>query len=321
MWWSPPVTDSAARPAQWLALFGLMAAFAAPWLQPTPARGAACCISASSVGVGRLKLWEDMALGVRASYAYGLGSWNQEAAWVAHGDDYTEDVLRSEFWAIVRLDRRASAQVLLPVVWTRRGLGAGVSMDGGVGDLKLGGRYEAIRIGERQGVPGVALAFGASLPTGRAPERAQTTLATDVTSRGAAALSVGVSVEHTWAPLYLRGDLGLSIPLPFRRQDLDVAQWLGLGVDGTVAVGVQISPAVVLSLLGHARWRSPIVLDGVPLDRSEQLSLSAGVTSSFRFDNHWSVQLSVDSGFFVDGVGQNVPGAVTGTLGLRYGHF
>ena len=43
-----------------------------------PARAGACCMSATAAGNGRLLNWEDFALGLSSSMAYGMGRWTSD---------------------------------------------------------------------------------------------------------------------------------------------------------------------------------------------------------------------------------------------------
>lgn len=282
------------------------------------AAAAPCCMSATAFGMGRLAIWEDFALGLRTSLSPALGAWDAEGHWSSY-DDYADLEWRSELWALVALDRRLSAFVRLPVVATLRSAGSLSGFGGGLGEVSLGARYEVLAIGEIAELPAIALTLAVLAPTGRATEDAETPLGVDVTGRGAWVLSAGLSLEVTRVPWFVRLDLGLSVPLPARRDDLGVSQRLGPSFDLGLAGGVEVSPRVVVSLASHLMLSSDNILDGTAVPHSDRLELGLGPAVSWHFAWSWTLQLGVDSGLFLSDLGQNLPGRVTTTLGLRYG--
>lgn len=288
---------------------------------PTPARAAPCCMSATAFGTGRLLIWEDFAFGLRTSVAGGLGQWDEDGAWHPY-DGYGELEWRSEVWGMGALSRRASVFARVPFVATHRTAGDLDGFGGGLADVSAGLRYELLTIGEYLELPAIALTLSVTAPTGRATWGAATPLGVDVTGRGAWALGAGVSVEHTEMPWFVRLDLGVTVPLPAARPDLGgVDQRFGPELATALAGGVELTDGVVTSLVARLTWASEIVLDGRAVDGSGRLDVGLGAALSWRFEAHWTLQLAVDTGIFADGLGDNQPGRVTGTAGVRYGVF
>jgi len=287
---------------------------------PAAARGAACCMSATAFGTGRLLIWEELAVGLRTTFSESLGAWGPDGRWRPY-DTFTEREVRTELWTLVGLSRRAAVFARAPWVVTHRAAASLADTGGGLGDLAFGLRYELLTLGEYAELPAVALTLSATAPTGRATHDAETPLGVDVTDRGSWALAAGLSLEHTALPYYARLDLGVTVPLPFERPDLQVTQRFGPELTAALAGGAELAENVVLSLIARATWALPLVLDGETVDDSDRLDLGLGLAGSWRVAPHWTLQLAVDSALYVDDLGKNQPGRLSTTLGLRYGHF
>lgn len=285
------------------------------------ASAAPCCMSATAFGIGRLLIWEDFALGLRTSIAPGLGAWDAEGQWRPWREGYAETEWRSEVWGLVGLDRRASIFLRVPAVMLARSAGDVDDIGGGLGDVSAGVRYEVTAIGEYLELPAIALTLALLAPTGRAPEAARTDLAVDVTGRGAWVASLGASIEHTELPWFVRLDLGASVPLPQTRDDLGKDQRLGVSIDVALSGGVELDDGLVVSVVPRFTWVDVTRLDEQPLHGSARRDLGVALAASWRVDPHWTVQGAIDQPIPLDGVGQNQPGRVLTTLGLRYGSF
>ncbi len=163
----------------------VLAALTACTLVPDAARAAACCMSATGLGMGRLRSWEDFAAGVRLGTARSVGQWDASSNLRWNPSGYVDGLSRLEPWAIVRLDERLQLQGWAPVFLNDRQSGGETQLAGGVGDLGAAIRFEAISLGEYEGLPGLAFTLSAIAPTGRRPEETSTPLFAGATGRGA----------------------------------------------------------------------------------------------------------------------------------------
>ncbi|MGM0578702.1 MAG: hypothetical protein ACQEXJ_23465 [Myxococcota bacterium] len=288
---------------------------------PRIARGAACCMSATATGVGRLLIWETFAVGATTSWGTGIGRWDRDRRWSSYGDGYTDDEWRSEVWTLVRLSRRTSLGARLPFLLTHREAGGTSDVGGGLADVQALVRYEVLSVGEYAELPAVALTAGVVAPTGRATEDSDSPLGADVTGRGAAALTLGLSVERTRMPWFVRGDVGLTVPLPAHRDDIDATQRYGVGLDGSVTGGFEVTEDVVTSLVLRAGWEAPVHIDGERVEDSARYDTGASLAASWRMAPHWTLQGSVGTGLPFRHLGVNREARVTTSLGLRYGYF
>lgn len=284
------------------------------------AHAAPCCMSATAFGMGRLLIWEDFAVGLRTSLSPTLGAWDTDGKWAPYRS-YDELEWRSELWGLVGIDRRWSVFARAPVVVLERSTAADSDFGGGIGDVSVGGRFEILMIGEYEELPALAMTLALTAPTGRAVHEAETELAVDVTGRGAWVVAAGLSAEYTRLPWFLRLDFGVSVPLPAEREDLGVDQRLGPSIDVALSGGLEVAHDVVVSLVPRVTWEAETELAGDGVAGSERVDFGIGLAGSWRFDPHWTMQAGIDTGLFVEGLGQNQIGRVMTTLGLRYGSF
>ena len=302
--------------ASWVTLLVLL-------VLPAKSFGAACCLSVSVVGNGRLSAWEAAAGGLTSSWAHGVGRWDSSQTFHYYVGSFVEEELRFEAWAMARLAQRWQLQARVPwVVGVREA--AGVSSVGtGPGDLSASVRFEALSLGEWEHVPGLAWTGGLVAPTGRRPELALDALGASATGRGAWAFSLGLTVEEVWAPWFVRLDAGVLGSLPFTRVDTGAAQTWGLQLQVAMSGGRALwADRVVLAATLRLEHEWPYWLDGAPQRGSEQTGVSVGASAALKVTPHWTVTASVASDAAGHlGLARNHEDRLAVLLGARLGFF
>jgi len=283
-------------------------------------QAAACCMSATSFGTGRLLNWEAFAVGIRSTLLKGLGYWDTQSRWQDYSG-YSELEWRSELWTIIGLSRRGSVQLRLPFSLNSRTSGSSTEWGMGISDLQLGGRYEILSIGEYRYLPAIAVQLNVTIPTGRGTHQAKNMLGTDVTGRGFWAIGAGLTLEKAFSPLFIQLVLATQVPLPSHREDLGTSQQFGVLVQGMLIGGIEFTEGLVLSVLLRGNREGALSINGQEQMNSSRVDLGAALAISWRFTPHWTVQTSIDSGLYTHGWGDNQPGRITWNLGLRYGYF
>ncbi|MBI1949356.1 MAG: hypothetical protein HYS27_26955 [Deltaproteobacteria bacterium] len=272
-------------------------------------------------GVGRLALWEQSAVGLRATGAGTLGAWDADGSWRPSPAGYQDDELRVDVTALLRLWQRGQIYALAPVVTNRRGHGDDLGTAGGLGDLELGVRYELLETGEHPWLPALGVTASALLPTAVRPEEAQAPWGVDATGRGAPGVGAAVSAEQLFGRLFARLDGGAVLYAPFVRSDLRQAQRFGPSVAAAASIGGLAVDALVLGATVGVVHDRPLTLGQDEVPASAATLASAGLFASYTLWGHWTLVASTSSGLFLDGLGQNRPGRVTASLGVRYGAF
>jgi len=261
------------------------------------AHAAACCLSSSVFGIGRLAIWETAAFGVLATGAHDAGRWDKAGVWHAFPAGYREDEARADLWGIVRVHERGQLSARLPwVTGVRAASGVGQVVAGGIGDILLAARWDVVLAGEWKGWPAVAVTVTGVVPTATRAEEATDALGAGTTGRGAWVGGVAVAVEKAVLPWFARVDAGLTVPAAFERRDLGVSQRYGLGYQLGLSAGRELVPdRVVLGAQLVRDSEAPYLLAGNEESGSGARGVNAGVSLSWRFAQEWTATAAASS--------------------------
>ena len=307
------------RPGRDLALGLALAALAAA---PRPTRAAACCVSATSFGVGRLLAWEDAAGGLQLTHARSLGQWDSGGSLRWNPPDYSDGLTTAQLWGILRVQEHVQLQGWAPVVVNDRQSGGRSQVAGGLGDVGAGARLEVLKIGEYQGLPSLAFTVSGLAPTGRRPEQTRPPLFAGTTGRGAWGGSLALELEYAFLPWFVRLDGGATGYLPFRRGDTGVSQRYGPSLQVALSTGRELVADVLVAAVAlTGEWEAASVSAGRTVPGSAARQYGVAGSLSWRFDPRWTVTASVVNNVWPGGAGQNRDARVGFTLGVRRGHF
>lgn len=294
------------------------------WLAAAPgvAHAAACCVSATSFGVGRLLIWEDFALGVQAGHARILGTWDRKARFDSNPAGYSEGVSHVQAWVIARLHRRAELQGWVPALLNDRSSDGTRQLAGGLGDVGAALRLQVLAIGAIQHLPSLALTATGVAPTGRRVEETSPPLFAGATGLGAWAAGLAFESEYAPSPWFVRLEGGVMVFRSFVRPDTGQSQHYGPLLRGCLSGGREVVPGrIVVAAALSAERQSRLELGGVTVPDSEALLIAAATSVAWRFDPHWTLLAVVANSVWPDGMGMNRDGRIDLTLGARYGHF
>ncbi len=160
--------------------------------------------------------------------------------------------------------------------------------------------------------PGIALAAGALLPTGRAPEASSKPLATDATGIGAFQGSVTLALEQTFGPWLVNVTGSAAWRAPRTVGDVHAQQ--GLQLVATAAGGYSFAsgPVVALTLAYTAELDATI--NGETLPGSGRAATRIGVAGGVPFNDLWRMQGSLATDLPIRYFGFNQPASVALTL-------
>lgn len=263
------------------------------------AYAAACCASSAVSGIGRLNSWERAGIGLLSNYAMSVGRWDQAGHSTAFSGGYSEAEWRTDLWGQLRVAESWQLYARLPwVVGLRSAEGLGDHRGFGWGDAMIGGRWEALGIGEKPGWPAIAVTAIVSAPTSRTAEEATDELGADATGRGGWTTGIGVQIEKTRAPWFARLDAGLSIPLPFDRALSGATVRYGPMFQGGLLAGRELlADRVVLALQFTGETETSMVSDGAVQPRTDASTYVTAVALSWRATPEWTwmVNASTDA--------------------------
>ena len=291
---------------------------------PRMASAAACCISATSFGVGRLLIWEDFATGMLVGHSWSLGQWDQNGNFRPNPPGFNDGVTLIQPWAIARISERIQVQAWAPFLFNDRSTNEASQFSGGLGDIGAAVRYEFLAIGEYEGLPSFAVTVGGLAPSGTTVEQTLPPLLAGTTGKGSWAVSAALEAEYAWLPWFLRGEFAATYYFPYQRADRDppVSQQWGPLLQAGASSGMEVVPDKLVLALGLlAEWQFPYVLGGETISESRAFSISAALSSSWRVSPHWTLNGILTSSIWPDGMGANRDGRLGFTIGVRYGHF
>jgi hypothetical protein len=289
---------------------------------PRAAGAAACCMSATSFGVGRLTIWEQWAVGLRAGHARSLGQWTSGGTLDPNPPGYSAGVTTVEPWAIVRLHERVQVQAWVPLVWEDREQDTTWQVAGGLGDLGAAARFELVAIGQYVGLPSLAVTAGFLAPTGKRVEQVEPPLFAGTTGRGAWATSLALESEYARMPWFVRLDAGATYSFPFVRADTGETQQYAPSLQAALSAGRELLPEVLVVALAIAAEREgDITIGGEPVSGSRAHSVTLAASVSWTLDPHWTLVGTLANTAWPADVGMNRDARTGFTLGVRHGHF
>ena len=289
---------------------------------PSPAWAAACCVSATSFGVGRLTIWEDAAFGVRVQHARILGQWDPSGILDANPPGYFEGLTTIEPWAIVRLSDRIALAGHTPFLINDRWSTTTSQLAGGVGDVGVGARFELISIGEYEGLPSLAINVGAVAPTGRRTEQTSPPLFAGTTGLGAWQGSVAIESELAPMPWFVRLEAGVTGFLPFRRSDTLQIEQYAPAVQIALSSGRElVADKIVAAAAISFDWQDRIALSGVATPNSWAYEFGLGLSLSVRTDRHWTFVFGANNTMWPAHFAANRDARIGLSIGARYGYF
>lgn len=269
------------------------------------ARAQACCAGTSALTPGRLALHEDALVGGGLRVASMLGSWDDSARYTRSPPGTSELDFEQDVFGAVRVLERGQVALLVPVVETRRVAGGRSELGGGIGDVNLSVRYDFFPAGRSRVIPGIAALAGVTAPTGRSPDEAKKTLATDATGVGAYQLNGGVALEQVFGH-WLFNLTGL-VQKRTSRSVRGVSTTLGTRFTGLVGVAYTFPSGAALAFFGSYAAEGSAVVDGVAVDGTAQHVVQASVGGMVPLSekNRLQGNLFIDPPF--NGFGRNQP--------------
>jgi len=283
---------------------------------PRTAAAQACCVGTGLVTPARLRTFEAGAAGVQMRARSVIGSFDQGGGYATSGSGNRDLGFEEDLFGALRLGTRFQVGLWAPFVQTSRQYAGLSGFGGGVGDVAVNARFDAIDAGTRGHWPGIAVLAALSLPTGQAPDQGgqDDPLSTSGTGTGS-----------------LEGSLGLAFEEIVGQGFVSVAGWAAKRSART-ANGVEQSFAPRLSALlsggytfGHdftvgafasaLRQGDNRDANG-PIANSSVALVTTGAAAALPFWQTWRLQATLFTDVPVAGWGRNQTAGFGGTIAI-----
>lgn len=251
-------------------------------------------------------------MGLQLEAASLYGSFDGKRSFLGASEGAKEFNFEQDIAGSLRVFKRGQLSAILPLVETYRSVPGLSEAGGGLGDLKLGARWDFTIAGSSVTIPGIALAVGATLPTGRAPEYASKPLSTDATGIGAVQGSLALALEQTFGP-WLVNVTGL-VAWRAPRTVGDVHAQQGLHFVTVAAGGYSFPSGPVLALTLAYAAELDATINGATLPGSGRAATRIGVAGGVPFNDRWRMQGSLSTDLPIHFLGLNQPASVGLTL-------
>jgi hypothetical protein len=263
----------------------------------------ACCAGSSALTPARLGIHEDAAVGLIIRGTGILGGYDAERNYFGQPAGTAEFDGEADLVGTLRLLSSGQVTLLIPYVATWRKASGLSEFGGGIGDINLSGRYDFTHAGEATVLPGIAVLFGITFPTGRAPENASKLLATDATGIGAFQLTGGIALEQSFGHFLvnLTGLVGWRTP----RSVNGIQETLGVQFQGLCGLGYAFDNDASLAVSFAYVAELDAVLNGQSVPNSGRALPTLGLSGSLPLSEAWRVQGGLNYNLPISGLGRN----------------
>lgn len=258
---------------------------------PSVARAQACCAGASALGTGRLAPHEDAVAGVAVRGLVYHGSISREGAYTGWHSGTAELGFEQDLIGTFRVLRHGQLTAVVPIVETYRSVPGLSDFGGGLGDVQLAARYDFVEPGMSPTWPGVALTWSLTLPTGVAPESAQSPLGTDATGTGTVLAAGQLVLERGFGDALVQVAGGAEWRSPREVSGLHTQRGPAFTVSG--AGGYSFDSGVVAAVTLAYRAELDARLEGVTVPGSGRELLRVGVSGGYSLPDEWRIQAAV----------------------------
>ncbi len=273
-------------------------------LCPSLARAQACCTGGATLMPARLERHEWMLIGSQLNGKHLIGTFAENSRYRKSPPETIQQDLELQLFVTTRLAERVQLGGLVPWLFSHRAApGVTTEYGGGLGDVELSARWDALFAGELTHVPGVALIGSGRMPTGTAPDAARRPLGSDATSTGAAQLAGAVVLEEYYGPWLLNFMGNITHHFPSETQGVTLQR--GTQFRALASVGHAWTHRLTTALLASVTWGADAQVDGSSVPGSATRITHMGLASAYSPNNDWRFFASLTLTPPLDGLGKN----------------
>lgn len=272
---------------------------------PRAAAAQACCGGPTAFAPARLAPHEDALVGLSLKASSAFGTFDAGRRFAASPAGTAEVDLEQDLVAAVRVLHQAQLSMVLPMVETWRRVPGISEASGDLGDLQLGARWDFTLAGERRILPGIAVLFGVTAPTGHPPEDATKPLATDATGTGAWQLSPALALEQAYGPWLV--NLTGSLTWRSARTVRDIRSQQGVAFTAAATGAYVFHNQAVISLSASYTAALDARIDGATVPDSGRAGTRLALSGGLPFAGGWRIQGMVFGDLPIRWLGYNQP--------------
>jgi hypothetical protein len=272
---------------------------------PRDAAAQACCVGTGLLTPARLRTYEEVAVGVQMRARSVMGAFGGGGDYATSASGVRELGFEQDLFGAVRLGRRFQVGLWAPFVETSRQAAGFSGFGGGLGDVAVNSRFDAIDAGTRGAWPGIAILGSLSFPTGQPLDEVGPgdPLSTSGTGTGSFEGTLGLGLEE----IVGQGFVSLAGWASKRtaRSANGVEQSFAPRVSALLSGGYTFGHDVTVGAFASA-WRhgdthaanGPIASSGVSL-------VTAGGALALPFWQSWRLQATMFTDLPIPGWGRN----------------
>jgi hypothetical protein len=281
---------------------------------PRDAAAQACCVGTGLVTPARLRTFEDRAVGFQMRARSVMGAFGGTGSYATSGAGTREVGFEEDLFGAFRLGSHFQFGLWAPFVQTSRQAGNLSGWGGGLGDVAVNARFDAVNAGTRGAWPGIALLAALSVPTGQPLDEADDPLATSGTGTGSFEGSLGVAIEEIVGNAFLSvgGWVSQRSARTVDGVEHSFAPRLSALLSGGYTFGHDVTVGAFASLLRQGDARDA----GVAIANSGVSLVTAGAALALPFWDTWRLQGTLFMDVPMAGWGRNQTAGFGGTLAI-----
>jgi hypothetical protein len=283
---------------------------------PRSAAAQACCVGTGLLTPARLRTFESGAAGVQMRARSVIGAFDDGGGYATSVAGNRDVGFEEDLFGSLRMGSRVQVGLWAPFVQTSREAGGVSGFGGGLGDVAVNARFEAIDAGTRGRWPGVAVLAALSLPTGQPPDQGGPgdLLSTSGTGTGSFEGSIGLSLEE----IVGQGFVSLAGWAAKRsaRSANGVEQSFAPRLSALLSGGYTFGHDVTVGAFASALRQGDNSDANGPLATSRVALATTGAALALPFWQIWRLQSTLFTDVPIAGFGRNQTAGFGGTIAI-----
>jgi hypothetical protein len=283
---------------------------------PRDAVAQACCVGTGLVTPGRLRTFENRALGMQMRARSVMGAFGPTGSYAASTAGTRELGFEEDLFGALRFGSHFQVAVRAPFVQTSRAARDLSGFGGGLGDVAANLRYDIVNAGERGRWPGVAIIAGLSVPTGQPLDEgdADDRLSTSGTGSGSFEGIAGAAVEEIIGSGFV--SMAASVSQRAARATAGVEQSFAPRLSALLSGGYTFGHDITVGAFASLLRQGDASDAGGAIANTSVALVTAGAALALPFWQMWRLQTTLFTDVPIAGWGRNQTVGFGGTVAI-----